>query len=216
VLSSFGGRRPGAPGGGGRVALPPALAAYLEDFAAERFFAAHEALEDLWRQRDGDPFLQGLILFAAAFVKVQRRSREGARRHFAGAARYLEPYLPSRWGIDVAAVVAHCRAALAALEAWPEDRPLPPDALGRVVPRFAFRLLPEEGPADRAALGDPGAVDLEAVVRQAIADRRAAGEPVGPASWAPLVKEVVRRLGGRVPRAAVRAAVEAALRQADG
>jgi predicted metal-dependent hydrolase len=189
------------------VALPAAVAAYVRDFAAGRFFEAHEHLEALWWERDSDPFLQGLILFAAAYVQVSRNNRAGARRHFLGAVRYLEPYAPAHRGVDVAAVVAHARAAASALEAAARG-----SAAVSEVPRFTFRLLAgAESAWDDLPGPAPSAAALDAAVRAAIADRRAAGEPVGPASWGALVKEVTLRTAGAYPRAAVRAAIRAAL-----
>jgi hypothetical protein len=182
------------------VGFPPAFAAFLRHFAAGAFFEAHEDLEGLWRQRDADPFLQGLILLAAAHVKVQRGNAAGARRHFAASARYLAPYAPAHLGVDVAALLAHAAAAGDAV------------AAGRPVPVPAFPLLPgAESAWDVPAPAAPGAPALAAAVAEALAARRASGAPVGPASWAPLVKEVVRLTGGRFPLPAVRSAVRAAL-----
>lgn len=183
--------------GGETVALPDEIRAYLDDFAAGHYFEAHEQLESLWWARDSDPFLQGLILFAAAYVKVQRGHAEGARRHFLAAARYLEPYLPAHRGFDVASIVAHAKAAA-----------------GTVTPPYRFALLPgaEQAWGDAPAPGPaPSLVDA---VRGAIADRRSAGDPVTEASWGALVKDVTRRTGGRHPRQAVRAAVRAELAHA--
>ncbi|MEM2300711.1 MAG: DUF309 domain-containing protein [Sulfolobales archaeon] len=44
--------------------------AYVALFNQERFWEAHGALETLWR-RSGDRNAQGLILVAAAFIKIQ-------------------------------------------------------------------------------------------------------------------------------------------------
>lgn len=182
------------------MAFPEAFDAYLRDFAAGRFFEAHEDLEPLWRERDGDPFLQGLILLAAAHVKVQRGNAAGARRHFDACALHLAPYAPAHRGVDVAALLAHAAAAGAAL------------AAGRPVAAPAFPLLPGAAEAwDLPPPPAPGPGLLVAAVAAALADRRAAGLPVGPQSWAPLVKEVIRRTGGRFPLPAVRAAVRGAL-----
>lgn len=59
---------------------------YVELFNAERFWEAHGALERAWRTT-GDPALQGLIMLAAAFVKLQEnrvdRFRELLRKALA-------------------------------------------------------------------------------------------------------------------------------------
>jgi hypothetical protein len=178
------------------MAFPPAFAAFLRDYAAGRFFEAHEDLEALWRARDADPFLQGLILLAAAHVKAQRGSTEGARRHFASAAAYLGPFSPAHRGVDVAALLRHAAAAAGC----------------PAVPVPAFPLLPGAEEAWEAPAPPPPAPDVLArAVAAAVAERRSSGAPVGPASWAPLTKDVVRRTGGRFPQEDVRAAVRAAL-----
>ena len=52
---------------------------YVDLFNAERFWEAHNALEDLWRE-SRNPTLQGLILLAASFVKLQEGSPEKFER----------------------------------------------------------------------------------------------------------------------------------------
>lgn len=187
------------------MALPPPLRAYLREFAAGRYFEAHEALEPLWWERQSDPFLQGLILFAAAFAKAQRGSAAGARRHFLAAVRYLEPYAPAHLGLPVEAVLAHARASAAALQG--------DAAATEAVARFHFTLSPAAGRlwGEAVAVGEAPAEDLAGAVRRAVDERRAAGRPLGAASWAPLVKEVTRLTLGRFPREQVRLAVRRAL-----
>lgn len=187
------------------MGLPAPVAAYLREFAAGRFFEAHEALEGLWWERDSDPFLQGLILFAAAFVKLRRGNAEGARRHFAAAASHLEPYVPDHGGMPLAALVAHARAAADALRGDPPD----PAA---AVPPFVFVLAPDAW--RRWSETEPRAVpepELQAAIAAALAARRECGAPLRPSSWAEVVREVRRAVGGGVPRDHLRRAVRQAL-----
>ncbi len=192
------------------VGLPAPFAAYLREFAAGRFFEAHEALEPLWWERQSDPFLHGLILFAAAFVKLERGNPTGARRHFVAAVRYLEPYAPDHLGLRVADVVAHARAAADTLGRQCSD----PCAAG--VPPFRFTLAPDAGRRWAAAPQAVMTPDLAGAIREAIATRRAAGWPVGPASWAEVVREVTLTTLGRVPRNTIRQAVRQALEETVG
>lgn len=187
------------------LAPPPAFAAYLRDFAAARFFEAHEDLEGLWWEHDSDPFLQGLILFAAAFVKVQRRAAPGARKHFAACVRYLQPYAPVCRGVDVAAVIGHAQAAVRALDAAAPGATMP------AIPPFQFRLLPGAQEGWDPTPAPPAAQELETAIRAALTERAASGQPTGPASWGAVVKEVTRRTGGHVPREVLRQAVRTAL-----
>ncbi len=187
------------------MAWPPEFDRYLEDFAGGRFYQAHEHLERLWWARASDPFLQGLILFAAAYVKLQRGNARGARRHFEAAARYLEPYEPRARGVDVAVVRTQATQALSALAGVPDG----PDLLLAVPP---FRFVVDRGEA--ASWGVPPPLpdeELAAVIRDEIVARARRGEPVGSESWAAVVKEVARRTGGRVGRDELRAAVRRAL-----
>jgi hypothetical protein len=184
--------------------MPPELTAYFDDFSRGRFYAAHEDLEPLWWARGSDPLLQGLILFAAAYVKLQRGNPRGAARHLEATARYLEPYAPRARGIEVSAILDQVAAARAVLEGAPEGE----DLVARVPP-FAFRV--DAGAAGWAPAPPLPPGELEAAIRAEVAARRARGEPVGPTSWGAVAKEVSRRTGGRVPRAQLRAAVRESL-----
>ena len=192
------------------MALPVEFERYLDEFAAGHFYAAHEHLERLWWARSSDPFLQGLILFAAAYVKLQRGNARGARHHFAAALRYLEPYGPQARGLDVAAVRAQAASALQALAGAPDG----PDLLLRVPP-FRFCVDPGHNDAWEQKPDPLPSDDLTAAIRDEIAARRRRGDPVGPASWGAVVKEVARRTGGRVERGELRAAVRRALAEGD-
>jgi predicted metal-dependent hydrolase len=82
---------------------------------AERWFDAHEALEDEWRtapaaERD---FLQGLVHVTVAWHHAGRGNRPGAERQLAKAARRLGPYAPWHRGVDVARVLGQVEAASA-------------------------------------------------------------------------------------------------------
>ena len=187
------------------MALPVEFEDYLDAFAAGRFYEAHEHLERLWWARAADPFLQGLILFAAAYVKLQRGNARGAGRHFAAAARYLEPYGPRERGVDVAAVRAQAALALAVLEGAPDG-----PGLDARVPPFRF-FVDREGADGWCLPPPPGEEELAAVIQEEIAARSRRGEPVGPASWAAVMQDVTRRTGGRVGRDHLRAAVRQAL-----
>ena len=55
------------------------LSDYMAFIDMERYWEAHEALEAVW-SRDRDPYLQVLILAAAALAKAQEGRREAALR----------------------------------------------------------------------------------------------------------------------------------------
>jgi uncharacterized protein len=74
---------------------------------AGAYFAAHEELEDEWRdapagERD---FLQGLVHVAVAWHHAERGNRPGCERQLEKAVRRLGPYRPSHRGVDVEVVL---------------------------------------------------------------------------------------------------------------
>jgi predicted metal-dependent hydrolase len=82
---------------------------------AERWFDAHEALEDEWRdapapERD---FLQGLVHVTVAWHHAGNRNRPGAERQLEKAARRLAPYAPTHRGVDVSRLLGQVEAASA-------------------------------------------------------------------------------------------------------
>jgi uncharacterized protein len=87
----------------------------LELIAVGEFFAAHEELEDEWReapQAERD-FLQGLVHVAVAWYHAGRGNRPGCERQLAKAARRLGPYAPQHRGVDVEAALRSVAAAQA-------------------------------------------------------------------------------------------------------
>jgi predicted metal-dependent hydrolase len=77
------------------------------------FFAAHEVLEDAWREappaeRD---FLQGLVHVAVAWYQAGRGNRVGCERQLAKALRRLAPYGPAHRGVDLAVLLGSVAAA---------------------------------------------------------------------------------------------------------
>ena len=63
-------------------------------FNAERFFEAHEALEDAWREAAAEDkkFLQGLVQLAVALHHHSTGNLEGSRSVMARALRNLSSY----------------------------------------------------------------------------------------------------------------------------
>ncbi len=76
----------------------------LEEFNEEKFFEAHEILEDLWHEyRDADrTFIQGLIQIAAAFYHVQSRNLKGAVSQLTKGNEKLALFVPTYKDVSVA------------------------------------------------------------------------------------------------------------------
>ncbi len=82
---------------------------------AERWFDAHEAFEDEWRET-ADPerdFLQGLVHVTVAWHHAAKGNQPGASRQLEKATRRLSPYAPEHRGVDVASVLGQVEAASA-------------------------------------------------------------------------------------------------------
>jgi predicted metal-dependent hydrolase len=95
----------------------------LELMRVQRWFDAHEALEDEWRdapepERD---FLQGLVHVTVAWHHAANRNRPGAERQLEKAARRLGPYAPTHRGVEVGRILGQVEAAAARIEAGSLD-----------------------------------------------------------------------------------------------
>ena len=89
------------------------------------FFAAHEALEEVWRDAPGPErkFLQGLIQVAVAFHHHSKRNPTGARSLLKRALHNLEKYPDQFAGLELAPL----RLSIADwLECFEKDAEVPP------------------------------------------------------------------------------------------
>lgn len=82
----------------------PDLDEFWELWRKEKFWACHEALEEVWKRESDLPrkqFLQGLIHGAVAVFQFRRGNFVGAARQFVRARVRLQASLPERDGVDV-------------------------------------------------------------------------------------------------------------------
>lgn len=96
-------------------------------FNAGDFFAAHEVLEDVWRDAEGPDrrFLQALIQFAVALHHLSTGNRVGARSLLAKARSRLDDAPPGQRGLDVPRLRAAAAAWLAYLDGRGPEPPFP-------------------------------------------------------------------------------------------
>ncbi len=80
----------------------------LRLFNEERFFEAHEALEDVWHLERGEPrlFLQGLIQICAGFHHFQSGNASGAVALLRRGADKMRTYPDRYLGLDATAILA--------------------------------------------------------------------------------------------------------------
>ena len=92
----------------------PRFLEFIRLFNAEKFFEAHEVLEELWLETTGSrkQFYQGLIQCAVALAHWQRKNPKGAAQVGKRALHTLKMYDPAEEGIEVAALIRECEAFL--------------------------------------------------------------------------------------------------------
>ena len=74
----------------------------------EKFWACHEALEDVWREEESPlrrRFLQGIIHLAVAVFQHRRGNAIGAARQMLRARIRLEPFLPEFEDLNVEGMI---------------------------------------------------------------------------------------------------------------
>ena len=114
-------------------AYDPRYLAGIVRFNRGEFFDAHEVWEDLWMECPAAErrFVQSLIQAAVALYHHERGNRTGADRLFQSGRRYMQPYSPRYFGLDVAKFWADMEEAFAggrpaiALDPPPEQWPDP-------------------------------------------------------------------------------------------
>jgi predicted metal-dependent hydrolase len=89
------------------VAIESAYARGLELGRSRRYFEAHEAFEEAWRDAAAEErdFFQGLVHVVVAWYQDGRGNEVGCRRQLEKAQRRLAPFAPAHRGIDVAALL---------------------------------------------------------------------------------------------------------------
>lgn len=77
-------------------------------FNEGKHWHAHEAWEHLWLGLDGEDkrFVQGLIMAAAMLVQHGKGIQRGVENHHKNVLARLPPHAPTKWGIDVAGLLA--------------------------------------------------------------------------------------------------------------
>lgn len=122
----------GDDGGQGTEKIPGALRHFVELVNRGEYWESHEVLEGPWRKNRSD-FLQGLILYASAFVHAKRGNRHGIEAQLSKARQKLSGYPDAYLGVDLAGIRSHMDRCRKIMEArpdadpghWPELIPFP-------------------------------------------------------------------------------------------
>jgi uncharacterized protein len=100
-------------------ALPEPLLRFAALVRDRAFWESHEVLEAPWRE-SGSRFYQGLILWASAFVHVQRDNGHGVAAQLRKAEEALEPFAPHYLGVDVERLLTEARTLRTRVESAPD------------------------------------------------------------------------------------------------
>ena len=100
-------------GGRGTLAVEKGLEAGLDAIRRGEYFAAHEELEDAWREAAPEErdFFQGLVHVAVAWYQAGRGNRVGCERQLDKASRRLGPFAPEHRGVDVGSILEQVETA---------------------------------------------------------------------------------------------------------
>jgi len=104
------------------------------------YWESHEILEAPWRDRGSD-FYQGLILYASAFVHVDRGNPHGIRAQLRKALERLSPYPETYLGVDVEGIRRHARKVRETVGALEDASP---ERWWSVIERPHLSLAPED------------------------------------------------------------------------
>lgn len=96
----------------------PLLIQGIEEFNNQKFFDAHETLEEYWRTLQGDEkeLVQSIIQAAVAYYHFFRENKTGAKKLLARAVSRAESVKPNTLDIDVSAYLMSIRNSLEAVE----------------------------------------------------------------------------------------------------
>lgn len=127
--------------------LPAPLLEFIDLFNSGEFFESHEVLEHAWLINRSD-FYQGLIIYAAAYVKRDRDSPRGIWLNLGKSLNYLRSYPGAYLGLDVDFLKEHGEKARRRLKGMGVPRALPRDALMEILPTITLE------PDERLVRGD--------------------------------------------------------------
>lgn len=100
--------------------FPLSYCRFIELFNARRFFESHEVLEQAWLVNKSR-FYKGMIIYASAFVHLQRGNAAGAAKQFNKVYGYLSTYRPCYMGLNVDFLIEHIDQSLCRLDAVMDD-----------------------------------------------------------------------------------------------
>ncbi len=88
---------------------------FFEQFNKGEYYECHDLLEDIWMVDKRDKFLQGMLQVAVAIYHFENGNIYGSRALFNSAYKYLQPYRPKNWDLNLEPVIAFIEKGLSKL-----------------------------------------------------------------------------------------------------
>ncbi len=102
---------------------------FIRLFNSKDFFEAHEVLEDLWIETEGErkDFYKGLIQCAVAFIHLERGNYRGAKKLYRTSCGYLNRYPGEQEGINIDQLLLEFQDFFDTIVSEAEERGIPMD-----------------------------------------------------------------------------------------
>jgi len=88
---------------------------FFDKFNQGEYYECHDLLEEIWMTDKRNKFLQGMLQVAVAIYHFESGNIYGSRALFQSAYRYLQPYRPVYWDLNLEPVIAFIDDALSKL-----------------------------------------------------------------------------------------------------
>ncbi|WP_416828545.1 DUF309 domain-containing protein [Ectobacillus polymachus] len=90
---------------------------FFVKFNEDDYYTCHDLLEEIWLIETDNFFLKGLLQMTVALYHYGYGNVKGARAMMGAAKRYLQPYRPHYWSLDVEYVLHFVEKCLAIIPA---------------------------------------------------------------------------------------------------
>ena len=104
--------------------LHPQAKEGLQLFNAEKYFEAHEALEDAWNAEKGQAknLYRGILQIAVVYLHVTRRNYWGAIKVYERSLKWLKDIPDTCKGVDIGELKANAQQVMAEIQKLGEKR----------------------------------------------------------------------------------------------
>lgn len=111
---------------------------FIEQFNKGEYYECHDLLEEIWMEDKRNKFLQGLLQLAVAVYHFENGNISGSRALFNSSSKYLQPYRPKHWDLDLEVIIKYIEKALSIL---PDKKKISLDEIKKIeFPKIELKL----------------------------------------------------------------------------